>query len=236
MAAAPADTVLAHVAELQRRDEEIAVQIEAVRALEERVGAVRARAGFVGEALERIPLARDEVTRRRRDADAAVETAAAELERASSRLAALESSRRRSTDELERARKEDATAREALSDAAAARARMDEREEALTEEESALRAERGELGRAAVGIASELERIGRVTEAARVAPGETLAELDDWGGRVRSALFVVRGTLEAERERVVVEANALGTSVLGEELGASGVALVRRRLEAALRG
>jgi len=236
MAAAPADTVLAHVAELQRRDEEIAGQIEAVRALEERVGVVRARAAFVGEALERIPLARDEVTRRRRDADAAVETAAAELERASSRLATLESSRRRSTDELERARKEDATAREALSDAAAARARLDGRDEALIEEESALRAERGELGRAAVGIASELEGIGRVTEAAKVSPGETLAELDDWGGRVRSALFVVRGTLEAERERVVVEANALGTSVLGEELGASGVALVRRRLEAALRG
>ena len=235
MAAAPADTVLAHVAELQRRDEEIAGQIEAVRALEERVGAVRARAAFVGEALERIPLARDEVTRRRRDADAAVETAAAELERASSRLAALESSRRRSTDELERARKEDATAREALSDAAAARARLDGRDEALIEEESALRAERGELGRAAVGIASELERIGRVTEAARVAPGETLAELDDWGGRVRSALFVVRGTLEADRERVVMEANALGASLLGEELGASGVALVRRRLETALR-
>ena len=236
MAAAPADAVLAHVAELQRRDEELAGQIEGVRALEERVGAVRARATFVGEALERIPLEREEVARRRRDADAAVETAAAELERASSRLATLESSRRRSTDELERARKEDATAREALSDAAAARARLGEREETLTEEESALRAERGELGQAAVGIASELEGISRVTAAARVAPGETLAELDDWGGRVRSALFVVRGTLEAERERVVVEANALGASVLGEELGASGVALVRRRLEAALRG
>ena len=236
MAAAPADAVLAHVAELQRRDEELAGQIEGVRALEERVGAVRARAAFVGETLERIPLEREEVARRRRDADAAVETAAAELERASSRLATLESSRRRSTDELERARKEDATAREALSDAAAARARLGEREEALTEEESALRAERGELGQAAVGIASELEGISRVTATARVAPGETLAELDDWGGRVRSALFVVRGTLEAERERVVVEANALGASVLGEELGASGVALVRRRLEAALRG
>ena len=236
MAAAPADAVLAHVAELQRRDEELAGQIEGVRALEERVGAVRARAAFVGETLERIPLEREEVARRRRDADAAVETAAAELERASSRLATLESSRRRSTDELERARKEDATAREALSDAAAARARVDEREETLTEEASALRAERGELGQAAVGIASELAGISRVTATARVVPGETLAELDDWGGRVRSALFVVRGTLEAERERVVVEANALGASVLGEELGASGVALVRRRLEAALRG
>jgi hypothetical protein len=60
-----------------------------------------------------------------------------------------------------------------------------------------------------------------------------LAELEDWGGQVRSALFVARGTLEAERERVVVEANVLGASVLGEQLGASSVALVRRRIEAA---
>jgi hypothetical protein len=39
--------------------------------------------------------------------------------------------------------------------------------------------------------------------------------------------------LETERERVVVEANVLGASVLGEQLGASSVALVRRRLESA---
>jgi hypothetical protein len=47
-------------------------------------------------------------------------------------------------------------------------------------------------------------------------------------------LFVVRGTLETERERVVVEANALGSAVLGEALGASSVATVRRRVEQAL--
>ena len=75
--------------------------------------------------------------------------------------------------------------------------------------------------------------VGRVTESAGRAPGTSLADLDDWGSLVRSALFVARGTLEAERERVVLEANALGTSVLGEQLGTSSVALVRRRLEAA---
>ena len=58
-----------------------------------------------------------------------------------------------------------------------------------------------------------------------------MEELEEWGARVRSALFVARGTLETERERVVTEANALGTAVLGESLGASSVAVVRRRLE-----
>ncbi len=53
---------------------------------------------------------------------------------------------------------------------------------------------------------------------------------------VRSSLFVVQGNLETERDRVVVEANALGAALLGESLGASSVAVVRRRLEERLGG
>ena len=89
-----------------------------------------------------------------------------------------------------------------------------------------------ELARAAEKVAVDLRHLGRLADGARRDPGATLEELDDWGGQVRSALFVARGTLESERERIVVEANVLGASVLGEQLGASGVALVRRRLEA----
>ena len=103
------------------------------------------------------------------------------------------------------------------------------------EDERALVAEGEALAKAAELVAEGVRDVGRVTESAGRAPGTSLAELDDWGSRVRSALFVVRGTLEAERERVVVEANVLGTSVLGEELGATSVAIVRRRLEAAAR-
>jgi hypothetical protein len=44
-------------------------------------------------------------------------------------------------------------------------------------------------------------------------------------------VLVARGTLEAQRELIVVEANALAAGALGEPLGASSVALVRRRLE-----
>ena len=76
--------------------------------------------------------------------------------------------------------------------------------------------------------------MARVTEARATAPGMTLDEVEEWGARVRSALFVARGTLETERERIVAEANALGTAVLGESLGRSSVAVVRRRLEESL--
>ncbi len=147
-------------------------------------------------------------------------------------LATLESSRRRGVEELERARKESATAQEALDDARSRSARVEELATALRADEQALRDEAEELAEAATALAADVRRIGRIAEVAHRDPGRTLAELDDWGGQVRSALFVARGTLEAERERVVVEANVLGSSVLGEQLGASGVGLVRRRLEA----
>jgi hypothetical protein len=232
--AASADA-LAHAAELERRDTEIAGELAVVRDLEERAGAIRGRAGIVREALERVPLEREDLARRRAEADEAVTAAQVDVERTESRVASLESGRRRREDELDRARKEAATARDGLADALAARARIDERESALVEEERALVAEGEALVEAAERVAEGVRGVGRVTESAGRAPGTSLAELDDWGSRVRSALFVARGTLEAERERVVVEANVLATAVLGEELGAASVALVRRRLEAAAR-
>jgi chromosome segregation ATPase len=230
--AVPADAI-AHAAELERRDSEIANELEVVRHLEERVGAIRGRAGGVRQALERVPLEREDLDRRRIEADEAVTAAHADVDRTESRVASLEAGRRKRDDELGRARKEAATARDALADAVAVRARVDELESALAEEERALLAEGEQLTGAAQLVAEGVRDVGRVTESAGRAPGTSLADLDDWGGRVRAALFVARGTLEAERERVVLEANALGTSVLGEQLGTSSVALVRRRLEAA---
>jgi chromosome segregation protein len=224
---------LAHAAELERRDTEIAGEIDVVRGLEERVGAIRERVGVVREALERLPLERESLARLRSESDAAVSAAQAEAERTAARVASLESGRRKRDDELDRARKEAATARDALADARAERARLDERESALADEERVLRADAAALAEAAEGVAADVRNVGRVTESAGRAPGTSLSDLEEWGGRLRSALFVARGTLETERERVVVEANALGASVLGEPLGASSVALVRRRLESA---
>jgi hypothetical protein len=73
-----------------------------------------------------------------------------------------------------------------------------------------------------------------MVDAAKGEPGTTLAELEDWAGRARAALFVARGTLETERERIVAEANALGAAVTGEPAAGTSVALVRKRIEDAL--
>ena len=232
MTAAPADALLAHAAELERRDDAIAGELETVRDLEERAAAVRERVGEVRDALERLPLELEDVERRRREAEDDAVVARAELDRASSRLVGLESSRRRREDALDRARKEAATAEEALADTLARRERIAELDAALRADQAKLHGEVERLAHTAERVAVDLRSLERLADGARREPGATLEELDDWGGQVRSALFLARGTLESERERIVVEANVLGTSVLGEQLGASGVALVRRRLEA----
>src|SRR6186997_3221926 len=160
--AAPADA-LAHAAELEQRDTEIANELEVVRDLEERVGAIRGRAGGVREALERVPLEREDLDRRRAEADGAVTAAHADVERTASRVASLEAGRRKRDDELERARKEAATARDALADALAVRARVDELESALADEERALLAEGEALAAAAELVATGVRDVGRVT-------------------------------------------------------------------------
>jgi chromosome segregation ATPase len=236
MAAGASNALLAQAAEIERRDEAVAAELEAVRGLEERVATLRAHAEEVRVALARIPLERDDLERRRRDASDDVATAEEELEHATARLAAVESGRRRRTEELERARKEAATARDALDDVRSRIERVDELTAALGADERQRRDEAEQLAGTAAALAADLRGVGRIAEGARRDPGATLDELDDWGGQARSALFVARGTLEAERERIVAEAIVLGSTVLGEQLGASGVALVRRRLEAHLAG
>ena len=100
---------------------------------------------------------------------------------------------------------------------------------------SAAQAEAFALVRDASDVASRLQDVPRVSASGREAPGQDLAQLSEWGSRVHAALFVVRGQLEGERDRLVREANELGGAVLGEQLAGSNVTLVRRRLEEALR-
>jgi chromosome segregation ATPase len=234
VAADPAAALLTHAADLERRDAAIARELDTVRGLAERAGQVRARAGEARAALERIPVELEELGARRAVAGAEAARAGEELERAESRLAALESSRRRREDELDRARKELATARDALADARTQVERIDERAALVRDEQRSLAVEADALGAAAAQVASAMQDLARLGEAAAREPGTTLDDVEEWGGHARSALFVARGTLESERERIVLEANELGSSVLGEPLGASSVALVRRRLAAHL--
>ena len=226
---------LAHAAELDARDEEVARQLETIRGLGDAAGAIRARAAEIREAIERIPAERAEIGARRRVTEVEAEAARVELRVAEARVVELEAKRRKA-DELDRARREAATARDQLADAEAQLARLEALEADLRTSELALRQKGNELARSATHVAAEIRSTPRVTESAGDDPGAALDEVEEWGARVRSALFVARGTLETERERIVAEANALGTAVLGESLGASSVHVVRRRLEQHLAG
>lgn len=221
---------VAHAAELERRDATIAASLERVNALATRAGIVRTRASEIRVALARLPDELAGVARRRGDAEAARAHARSELEDATARLTALESARRRRADELDRARSEQETARAALADAEAHVARIDAVEAGLLTEQGALEGEGETLVDDARAVAGELRGVEGLAQVGIRDPGTTVDDLEEWGAGVRSALFVVRGTLETQRERVVAEANALGASVLGEELGASSVAAVHRRI------
>jgi chromosome segregation ATPase len=222
---------LAHAAELERRDEAVAARLEGVRALAGRTGSLRERAAATRSALDILPRELDELAGRIAAGEAAAARARDELADAERRLAAVEGRRRRRDDELERARSEVETARQQLLDA--------ERElDRLTTLRSSLRAdladrerERTALLAAAADVARELRAVPQLADPALAEPGGTLASLEEWGARARAALFVAQGTLETERERIVLEANALGTAVLGESLGGSSVSVIRRRVE-----
>lgn len=220
-----------HARALEEHDARVAAELATVVGLAERVGSIRARASEAETAIERQPREQEELVIRRAAAESELTALGAELEQAEQALARLTSSRRPRGEELDRARSKAATAREAVVDVEAQLGRLAERETALREQHATLEATAAGLVRDAAAVTDEVDRVERITSGSRRAAASSLAELDAWAGQARSALFVARGTLETERERIVQEANALGSLVLGEPLGASSVALVRRRLE-----
>ena len=223
VASEAATELLGLARELERRDVVVADELAAVAALAERAGAVRGEAERVRVALERLPEERESLAGRRQVAEQEHADATAGLAAARARVAALEASRRRRVEELERAEKEAATAGEAVDDARSRVERLEALETELLAEEERLGAEGERLAAEADALAGEIRSRASVAESTTREPGAGLAALEEWGSQTRSALFVARGTLEQERERIVVEANALGSAVLGEQLGGSSV-------------
>lgn len=228
-----ASDLLSHARELERRDSAIARELEAVATVAQRVSAVLERASEVRTALTALPGELDELTRRLGSAENEADAAKSALAQADDRVTALARSRRGKEDELDRAEREATTARQLLADAESGVVRSREHLEELRASEPRLREDAGTLVREAEGLGNELARLPRISETEILRPGESLEELEQWGLLARSALLVSRGTLEAERERLVVEANELAALVLGDSSAGSSVTLVRRRLEEA---
>lgn len=234
VADARSTSLLERLAELERSDADLAAAVERVAGAALRADQVRARATEIAAALAAMPAERARLD----DAEAAARRrlvgAREELEAAEYRLAEIEASRRPREEQRAQVQRDVVAARDAVASIDAQLHRIAERRTALAEDEPVLRAESEGLVVAAAEIATAIALIDGVSDSGRAQPGTTLTELDEWGARTHAALFVVRGTLESHRERVVSEANVLAASVLVEHLAATSVADVRRRVAAAL--
>jgi chromosome segregation ATPase len=207
---------------LDRRDRELSDRAAQLRALQEGVAAVRGRAEEIDAFFVAYPAAEDCVRRI---------VAAAEVDLAARRAEVADA-------ETERERAKDANARESA-ERAVARAR-DHVQLAAARVERAV-AERDALERDASALPGELPELSaaasRIAEA--LAEGEPPAagprELVEWAARAQASLFVAAGQIDAQRDRVIREANELATMLLGEPTYGATPAQARARVEATLR-
>ncbi len=228
--------LLAHARDLERRDIDVAARLDAIVCLLRRVDRVRAGAGRVRVSLAAIPVEVEHLADAERDAEAREAEARREVSDAERRLVDVGRSRRAGEDGKARAERAVRRAEVAAIDAAATVVRMRERIEALAAADSALQAEGAGMAVEAREVATAIAEIPRLSDSGRTTPRDALDAIEEWGSRAHAALFVVRGGLENERERIVLEASTLAAAALGEQLAGSSVALVRKRLEESLSG
>jgi chromosome segregation ATPase len=189
---------------MARRDTELATGAGQVRELDAQVAVIRTRAEAIDGFFVSYP---DEETQRR-------ETAA---------TAENELTRRR--DELAEAERELATARDRESRVHVAEVRLDRARSAAAElerEASDLTVEVPQLEARARAIAARVDGVPPAPTGVR--------ELVEWASRAHAELFVAAGQLDAQRDRVIREANELATMLLGEPTYGSTVAQLAERV------
>ncbi len=230
--AGPADPI-EYARDLERLDAEIEAATRLIRDLADRVTSLRAQVASLAAALAALPVEREAAEHARARAAEEQRDARLLLDEATARVAQLEASRRRKQDELDQAQRELRRAHEELDDAVSREARADARLSQVDDDERALRAAEEGVVVEAHALATSLQGAPRVATLRAGPTGDTLAEIEEWAGGARAALVVARGVIDTERERLVLEANALGAAVLGESFGGASVASVRARIEAA---
>ena len=226
--------LVAFARELEQRDAEIARGIAEVDALQGETSGIRSRAVAIEEFLASLPARRAEAERAGREAEGELERKRAVLEQARRELA--EAERGRKEERIAAATRALARAEDAVTIAERRLVRAEEEKTQVEREAEAIADEAHSLERRADDVVQQLRGLARLSKEATLPPddGVGVARLARWAGSVLAALFVVRGGLEGERERVVREANELAANLLGEAVSATNVSLVRRRIEAAL--
>ena len=226
------ERALRYARELERDDERLARDIAEVSVLAVEVEAVRDRAAAIAELLTRLPSERD---RARLALEAAEDDLARRRAEAGEAAAALARAEERGEDReaLAAARRAAVRTRDAASMGEKRARRAREAVEAIERNAAAAEDEAPRLGERAAELSRRLATTGRLSRSGVAPPAPGLDGAREWAGRARAALFVARGGLESERERVVREANELYASVAGEPAYGSSVTRVRERLERA---
>lgn len=223
--------LIAYARGLELRDEDVASRIEDAGGVLRRVDDVRTRAEHIRIAHDAIPVEIERAEEAVFEAQAREADARREAADADRKLANVQSSKRAGEDARTAAERAVRRTNVLQVDAAEGVARQQERLRMILADHVALRAEADGLAVEARTVARDVAALPRLSESGRKDPGASLAEIEEWGARAHSAIFVVRGGLEIERERIVHEATALAASALGEQVAGASVALVRRRLE-----
>jgi len=194
---------LADLEGLAARDADLAERAGRLRKLDEQVASLRERAEAIDAFFAAYP---DEESRRRQE----LELAAAELARRQDELAAAEAELAAAHDDEERLRAEQVIgrARDHVDVAASAVERSQSQAAELERDASALPAEVPLLEQRAQAVAAEAPGVP--------APPAGPRDLVDWASHAHAELFVAARQLDAERERVIREANELASMLLGE--------------------
>jgi chromosome segregation ATPase len=214
------ERALAEVQRLEQRDVELASAASRIRELGAEAEAVRARATEIEEFFAGYP---DQESRRR----AGTADARGELERRREEAAraAADEAAARDEEQLAAARRAAARAADRIAVAEARVARSEESEAELEQTAAALTEEIPGLEAQARSVSEAVPDLPQSPTGPR--------ELIEWAARARAHLFVTASQLDAQRERVIREANELGTMLLGEPLYGATTTQVRTRVVAA---
>jgi chromosome segregation ATPase len=203
--------------QLARRDEHLAAEADRLRELDGQVAALRTAAEAIDAFFAAYP---EEETRRR----AALAEAEAELRRRREELGAAEAELAAAADDDQRAHAEHGVERGrdhvAVAEAAVERAAAAAHE--LERDASRLPNDVPRLEERAREIAAEVTHVPAAPAGPRA--------LVDWASHAHAELFVAAGQLDAQRERVIREANELASMLLGEPTYGSTVAQLAERV------
>ena len=202
---------------LDARDRELSARAARLDELQDEIAAVRAKAEEIDAFFAAYPAAEERVRKVASAAEGDLASRRAEVADAEAML-------ERAADDA-RAAAERAVAR-ARDHLVVAEARV----ERAVAERDALEREAAALPRELPELAARAARAGEGS-----VPDAVPRELIDWAARAQASLFVAAGQVNAQRERVIREANELATMLLGEPTYGATPAQARARVEATLR-